>query len=123
MLYLYVANGHDVLVTVRLWKVSISGGSTVEWKKEIFAVIYQLKQLKRNPEKISDYNFIWVTTELMTHDMPFWSVSLQSIAVITVEPAVKYSFVFKKYANELGSISAALSSPVLVLAHFPNSGW
>ena len=41
-----------------------------------------------------------------------------SIAVITVEPAVKYSFVFKKYANELGSISAALSSPVLVLAHF-----
>ena len=38
------------------------------------------------------------------------------IAVITVEPAVKYSFVFKKYANELGSISAALSSPVFVLA-------
>ena len=41
------------------------------------------------------------------------------IAVITVEPAVKYSFVFKKYANELGSISAALSSLVFVLAHFP----
>ena len=42
-----------------------------------------------------------------------------TIAVITVEPAVKYYFVFKKYANELGSISAALSSPVFVLAHFP----
>ena len=41
------------------------------------------------------------------------------IAVITVEPAFKYSFVFKKYANELDSISAALSSPVFVLAHFP----
>ena len=33
-----------------------------------------------------------------------------TIAVITVEPAVKYSLVFKKYANELGSISAG---------HFP----
>ena len=41
----------------------------------------------------------------------------RQIAVITVEPAVKYSFLFKKYVN--GSISAALSSPVFVLAHFP----
>ena len=38
-------------------------------------------------------------------------------AVITVEPTVKYFFVFKKYANELGSSSAVLSSPVVVLAH------
>ena len=41
------------------------------------------------------------------------------IAVITVEPAVICSFVFKKYANELGSIKATLSSLVFVLAHFP----
>ena len=32
------------------------------------------------------------------------------IAVITVEPAVKYYFVFKKYANELGSIQYQIDS-------------
>ena len=44
---------------------------------------------------------------------------IKLIAVITVEPAVKYYFAFKKYVNELGSISATLSSPVFVLTRFP----
>ena len=68
-------------------------------------------------KKLTNKNMVW-NLPITTHrnDLLY---PLKWIAVITVEPAVKYSFVFKKYANELGSISTALSSPVFVLAHFP----